>query len=183
MNCNQVREWLDLNIGCEPSSDIAGHLVSCKECAAFKSELDELTSLFETPNDRFPTDLDATGLAESTISRLEHKTKVISLVSWRRLSTRLVTAAAVVLVAVGSYWISNDKTATEPPIVSDLDYNDIQVVLPESELQPDDATVQSLYSGLVNVESSMAAEVLLDDLSTDELEYLQKNFDVGELLL
>lgn len=183
MNCDQVQEWLELNIGSELTQEISTHIDHCHECTAFKTELDEISALLESPHDRFPSDLDASELAETTILRLEHKTKVTPLVSWRNWSTRVATAATVVLVAAGSYWLSNNRGATEPPIASDMNYNDIQVVLPESELQPDDATVESLYSGLVNVESSMAADVLLDDLSEDEYDYLQKNFDAGELLL
>lgn len=183
MNCTHVQEWLELNIGTEPAPEIKGHLVTCKECAAVKAELDQITGMLDVPTDRFPSDLDAAQLAENTIANLEQKTPITSLVSWRKAIMRFAAAAAIALVAVGSYWLSNNQTISEPPPVSDLEYEDIQVVLPESELQPDDASIESLYSGLLNVESSMASDVLLDDLSADELDYLEKNFDVGELLL
>lgn len=114
MKCNEYRNMLLEGL---ESEDLSNHILECKECAAYKSNLDLFKSVCKTNEKDVPSSLDG---------------KIISYASGRnfRLRKRMVLriasaaiAASIAICAVASFYLSNIEDSSSPS------YQEIEQVL------------------------------------------------------
>jgi len=188
MNCDQVRAELELSFGTgELSEQISKHLNECESCRAYQAELIKLASNL---GDDFDSGF--------TLAEIEHavrgveeriapvKTKPVISVKWFQPVVRLAAAAMVVLVAYGSYEFGKsrvDNAVSGTEVMSDSGYGGVTALLQSDEVtEMDDDMVSVLINEYSTSARIGADEALLGDITAEELEYLTKNLEVGELL-
>ena len=188
MNCDQVREELELSFGTgKLSNEVSKHLNECENCRAYHAELIDLAS-------NLGDDLDA-GFTiteiEQAVRGVEERIapvkaqRVISL-RWFQPVVRLAAAAMIVLVAYGSYEFGKsrvDNAVSGTEVISDSGYGSVTAFLQSDEVtEMDDDMVSVLINEYSTSARIGADEALLGDITAEELEYLTKNLEVGELL-
>jgi hypothetical protein len=188
MNCDQVREELELSFGTgKLSEEISRHLAECESCRAYQAELIDLAS-------NLGDDLDA----GFTITEIEQavrgveeriapvKAKPVISLKWFQPVVRLAAAAMIVLVAYGSYEFGKsrvDSAVSGTEVISDSGYGSVTAFLQSDEVtEMDDDMVSVLINEYSTSARIGADEALLGDITAEELEYLTKNLEVGELL-
>jgi hypothetical protein len=91
-----------------------------------------------------------------------------------------------VLVAYGSYEFGKsrvDSAVSESEVISDSGYGSVTALLQSDEVtEMDDDMVSVLINEYSATARIGADEALLGDITAEELEYLTKNLEVGELL-
>lgn len=114
----------------------------------------------------------------------------LSVMTWLRRAT--ATAVVVLLAGTGFLAYLEHRAASQSPTLEDVGYETVLMSLQKPDVVAaaigtdyqalDDNTIdQLLYDYTSNARYS-AGERLLDDLSEDELKYLEKNFNVGDIL-
>jgi len=200
MNCQLCQDELLLYAGQERlPDDILNHLESCTLCREVWREIIAVTERLGDDSDFVPVDLDA----DQFVSDVERKIEAISVsdgasahlpaqserVTWIGWS-RYVSAAAAILLLVGisliGSWESRKYASTGSVIfdsLAGLDGSVSLLSLYDSEVdQFDDDVLSVILSDFGSNGYFEASELLLDDLSAEELQYLEENFDVGEVL-
>ena len=188
MNCDQVREELELSFGAgELSDEISRHLTECENCRAYHAELIKLEAGLGDDFDAGFTLAEieqAVRGVEERIAPVKAKTAVSF--GWFRPLVRLAAAAMIVLVAYGSYEFGKsrvDITISESGIMSDSGYGSVTTLLQSDEVTEMDDNMVSVLIDEYSTTSRMGAdEALLGDITAEELEYLKENLKVGELL-
>jgi len=186
MNCERIQDQLlELFGEKEQSEQIAEHLRGCPECRAFAEELEELSKAAGSNEDFFPdpeiTEALIAGV-EQKIDRIE-TTKAVPLhAAWRS----YVPAVAALLVVIGfsatAYMLnvfSSQRSLTA------RGEGDTTVAVVAEGVQPD-----SLNAGDINYilndytaqRNGTSSDYLLEDVSQDELEYLENNLKAGDFL-
>ena len=190
MNCEEVRDELELSFGVGAiSADAAEHLKQCETCRAYQTELEQLV-----PNlghdDNFAL---SQAEIERTVRAVERRiepvgAKNIVSLHWFRPALRVAAAVLVVAFAYGTYELGRKQAGTTPVeyAQSTVDTGDGSVnAFLQSELdsEMDEGMVSALIRDYSSNASLGASDALLDnDISTEELEYLKKNLEVGDLL-
>lgn len=185
MNCEQIQNELLLYIGgYELPNDLREHLDSCSECRAFWTELSSVASGLGGDSDFYLDDAEL----ESSVNRVDERIdsleleKVIDVRSaWRS----YVPAAAAVVLLVGmsliiytAGWLGGNGGQAVLPVedsllvtvgngdIDVLNQTDFEYLLYQVSIDGRTATSGDLYDGITD----------------QELEYLEQNFDVGEIL-
>ncbi len=184
MNCPYIQDELLLNVGSEVLPDnLQAHLDACSDCRAFWTELCSATRTVGSDEDFF---LDQSTI-ETQVANVDRRIDELELgkvtdvrSAWRS----FVPAAAAVVLLVGLSsavymmgWFGSGPVLTDRPVEDTLmaqapnvmdiiDENDIDYILYEFAADRNAST----------------SELLMEDLTEEELEYLENNFDVGELL-
>jgi hypothetical protein len=189
MNCDKVREELELSFGSFAVSDeTAEHLKDCPACRAYSDELEQLMpSLGHDENIALsPVEIDRmVGAVESRIAPKQPKN--ITSLHWLRPAIGVAAAALMVTVAYGTYKLGqmqgDTATVEYAQTTVDTGYGSVNAFL-QSELdaEMDDNMVSALIRDYSTNASLGASEAILDDISLEELEYLKKNLEVGDLL-
>lgn len=184
MSCEQFREEIELLVGDdELTGALRAHLDACPECRTYFDHLRSLEALI--------ADETSFGLTKSEQSALlaglnlpTHRGHQTSLVSLRW--TRYAAAAAVVVlsfIGVTGYlrgWFHNAASNLSSPssITASVDTG-----------SDTSATPSDLLDNLLSTSSGSEGDLLLENSSTtldsvtdDELHYLEKNFDVKDVL-
>ena len=188
MNCDQAREELDLSFGSkELSVEIAEHLRQCEVCRAYREQLTQLVAgLGEDKDiDLSPADIErAMRAVEQRITPVL-TAPVISL-NWLRPVVRFAAAAMIVLVAYGAYEFGKtrpDGVANESGLSTDGGYGSVTAFVQSDDVAEMDDNMVSVLIDEYSAGARIGAdEALLGDITADELEYLTKNLEVGELL-
>jgi len=188
MTCSHFQEQMLVYFGQKQlPTDLQEHLAECTTCQAAWKELSNLGDRLGE-NDLFhPNDAQVDRLVSkisSTIEEMEQDKK--HYVPWvRRVwHTYVPTAAAAALVlgiAIGKYMTGGtapDSRVTEMAASK----TDISGLYEEGDQELDEDAVITLIDDFTTQHSSDASEWLLDDLTEEELKYLEKSFDVGDLL-
>ena len=158
--------------------DLASHLGSDSDFQPDKSEVEMLVA-------RVDRAIDQLRPAGSFVVR-----RKLSVMPW----LRRVTATAVIVLLAGTGFLAylEHRAASKTPTLDDVGYEAVLMSLQKPDVVAaaigtdyqalDDNTIdQLLYDYTSNARFS-AGERLLDDLSEDELKYLEKNFNVGDIL-
>jgi len=188
MTCSHFQEQMLVYFGQKQlPTDLQEHLAECTTCQAAWKELSNLGDRLGE-NDLFhPNDAQVDRLVSkisSTIEEMEQDKK--HYVPWVRKVwyTYVPTAAAAALVlgiAIGKYMTGGtapDSRVTEMAV----NKTDISGLYEEGDQELDEDAVVTLIDDFTAQHSSDASEWLLDDLTEEELKYLEKSFDVGDLL-
>ena len=180
MNCQQIKDELLLLIGADTiPPNIQTHLDTCAECRRFWSELTAAADTLGSDEDFY---LDDAAL-ESAVNRVDARIDQLELkkvTNVRSAWFSYVPAAAAVILLVGisisAYlmgWFTsgNGQAGLTSPDTAwvTLENGDVDI-LQDSNLD------YFMY------QSTASAELLYDELTEEELEYLDENFDVGEIL-
>jgi predicted anti-sigma-YlaC factor YlaD len=188
MNCYQAREELDLSFGSEKLSDeITRHLNECEACRAYHEQLMRLVAgLGEDQDvDLSPAEIErAVRAVELRITPVLTAPAVT--LGWLRPVTRFAAAAMIVLVAYGAYEFGKtrpDGAVSESGLMYDTGYGTVTAFLQNDDVTEMDDNMVSVLIDEYSASARIGAdEALLGDITAEELEYLKKNLEVGELL-
>ena len=193
MNCADCRQELELSFGQAGfDATVSEHLAQCVDCRTYWAEMKELAGSLPG-DDAFMVDATTVEMlalrVDQAIDAQESKGTTTpgelgeqrSLLTWMRL---LPAAAALLLViGIGSagYLLGRfDKQATT--ITGNGTAFEISQTMDDDYSEPDDPTVQLLLYDFASDRLYDASETLLDDITEEELRYLEQNFEVGDLL-
>ncbi len=179
MNCNQVREQLELFFGSgELPEDIRQHLVSCEACRSHQEELRQLSERLGEDADFEPSESDIERAVAGIESRIEaSETPSIIPVSWLRQLSRVAAAVLIVGASYTAYRIGQSQAQPDVAMTTGT------VVTTDSDsTEMDDYFVSILIQDFSSGGDFEAGELLLEDLTDEELEYLTEHMTVGDLL-
>lgn len=184
MTCAQIQDELLLYAGDDLPADLADHVAQCAECRRLWSELTAAAAAMGTDDVFAPDPHAALMLERDILQRIAAAPRRRSL----PLGGLLKIAAAVVLV-VGSSLISYrvGKQHLTPSgmagIDSSIEYADTQdyAAADTAQVDIDESTISILIDDYTSTVGE-PGERLLDDLTTEEMEYLQQNLKAEDLL-
>ncbi len=186
MTCEQCREQIELSFGSSDfPADVLKHLQACPACRAYA---DELAGLVETCGQGGDPAFSSAEI-EAAVSEVENRLDTvlppaITSINWVR---RLAGVAAVLVVTgalLGGYLIGKHRTVDlsanvaspgESALVATTDGTD-------EFNEMDDELVSVLIEDFSDGRFFGADEALLDDLSDEEMKYLEDNLTVGDML-
>ncbi|MDH4155781.1 MAG: hypothetical protein OEW00_00695 [candidate division Zixibacteria bacterium] len=189
MDCRTVRDQLMLSFADESlPADVARHVEGCPECTRYLRELQIIGERLGTDDLFYPEVAELKRLVTAVdrqIAELEPAAARPARVTPLRPAFGYLAAAAVVVLVAGVYLVSYLSGINGEGGIAGLGRVDtvFQSADEEAELyEPDESSVGMLLYDFVDGRKLTAGEVLLDDITVDELEYLEENFDVGDLL-
>jgi predicted anti-sigma-YlaC factor YlaD len=198
MNCRQLKEALRLKLGAmELGESEKRHLEECPACADYYRELLAL----EKPLKDLPTP--AMTMAESVLLNEKLDTAIKYHKSGRVWTYRLAAglgAVAVILLLVMSFWnrysmpvttaqisasgtgyvIATDSTIDN--IVASIDSSQFAMLADEENETVDSTYYNMAIESYVERVGSGAGEMLLGDISDEELDYLENQIDWSDIL-
>lgn len=187
MTCEQAQERLELLFGAHPLPDnLVEHLHGCATCRAFQDDLAELEQRFGTDADFVLSENEENFVVHAVESRTgQSKTVGTTSHAWFR---PLLRVAAVVLIAItsyGTYQLGIERGSSESsystPEVTPQYGSLASLYMSDEEVEMDDKMITVLIDDYSDSYFE-SGEVLLGDITAEELEYLLDNFEVGELL-
>lgn len=185
MNCREIQDELLLLIGQEALPDeIQQHLEQCADCRQLWSELKQQAKAVGSDEDFYVDDATVAHLTAQVDERIDklELTKVTSISSaWKT----HIPAAAAVLIMVGisftvylTGWLGGDGQQADVP-----QSGEPLIVVAEDEVEDIAQEELSDMLGGFFIDGDQAVQaVLQDDLTEIEYEYLDENFDVGDIL-
>jgi len=187
MKCKEFHEEIMLYFGrADLPAELAGHIAECESCRAFYEELNGMASELGADDEFYPNELEAEGFLKRLNDEIDRtQPAAVTSVSWYKLAG---IAASVILVVgislLGNFFNRNGATL-EPTEINTavLYYDEYQLALENSDLyELSDDQFYILGNDYTSKRTYDAAGQLLEDLSEEELKYLEENFDVGDLL-
>lgn len=179
MNCEQVKEQLELFFGSEDlPEEVRQHLTGCESCRKHREELLQLSERLGVDGDFEP----APGDLERALAGVEDRINAgskrsIVPVSWLRYMSRVAAAVLIVGVSYATYRIGQKQAQYGAVAVTDTV---VTTVADSTEM--DDYFVSMLIQDFSSGSYFEAGGLLLDDLTAEELDYLTKHMTVGDLL-
>jgi hypothetical protein len=187
MNCEQVQERLELLFGSHDLPDeLSEHLRDCAICEACQNELADLEQQLGSDDD-FVLSEDDLNFAVRAVERRTNRSTDSNNTSPTWLQP-VLRVAAVLLVAIafyGTYQFGLRQDATDlsdtAAAVNSNGGSIMSFYLDNDEVEIDETMITVLIDNYSDgyLESG---EVLLGDITAEELEYLLDNFEIGELL-
>lgn len=182
MNCQQVKDELLLYVGADSiPEDIRKHLDSCTGCRTFWSELTAVAKTIGNDEDFYIGDIElesAVNRVDARIDQLEMKKVTDVRSAW----FSYVPAAAAVILLVGislsAYLMGWFARGDSEAGLSSQDTSWVTIENGDVDIIENSGIDYVVYQS----EYPASAELLYDDLTDEELEYLDENFDVGEIL-
>lgn len=182
MSCQQYQDEMLLLVGADPLPDeLQRHLNSCPSCRAFWSELTSLADAVGNDKDFFldqATIESAVGSVDRKIDQLELKKVTDMRSAW---FSYVPAAAAVVLLVGLSFavymlgWFGSNGELADSAVEDTLLAGGAADVIDETDLD-------YILGGMAVDRSVSTSEILYEDLTDDELQYLEDNFDIGDIL-
>lgn len=178
MDCNEIRQILLEQFGRTDLPEMVGnHLKQCPQCTEFNEQLLQQAKLLAADNDFFPTASERDSIHKRAMSRLGRQK------SAGRRWPLLMTAASVILIA-GLAYVAK--------VMLEQSGNGGEQVEIEGMFVPEDNMIVAnqstneqleLFIYELKAEHPLQTEELLsNDLTEDEFNYLDKNLTVGGLL-
>ncbi len=190
MTCQQCRQEIELLFGeSTPTQAVQAHCDQCDECATVWKEQHLLSSELrqDVLIDLGQAELDA--LVGSVNERIDaaatgSAVNIVSLPGMRKLRAAVSAAAAVVLLLGAGLVVQQMQYSIEP--VSLIESNQQTDILTDNgnaaEASLGDTTVSALLYEYARAKPYSASEDLLTEISDDEWQYLESEFDLGGLL-
>lgn len=185
MNCREIQEELYLCAGVETlPADMKRHLDGCPECSQVWQELSAVLNNAGTDEtyyqDRtFVTQMVTRVDTEIDLLELSKETSIWSL--WK---TYVPVAAAVVLILGLSFTVNQTDWFGSSSDQADLTSRDslVSILNGGSAIDLTSTDVSYLLTDFATERNQSATELLLEDLTDEEYEYLQNNLNAGEIL-
>ncbi len=189
MNCERVREELELGFGTGSiSAEAAEHLKECETCLAYQHELDQLAPSLGHDENFALSKAEIERAVRAVERRIEpERAKNVISFGWFSPVVRAVAAVLVLAFAYGAYELGRMHGDTAPvefaQTTVDTGYGSVGAFM-QSQLdgEMDDGMVSAIIRDYSANTSLGASDALLDDISVEELEYLKKNLEVGDML-
>ncbi|MBN1213419.1 MAG: hypothetical protein JXA92_12680 [candidate division Zixibacteria bacterium] len=187
MKCEEFHEEIMLYFGqAELPVELAGHIADCESCRAFYEEMKGMAAGLGVDDDFYPNELETERFLKRLNDEIDRtRPTVVSGISWYKL---VGVAASVILVVgislLGNFFKQNgaipESTGTNLSVLYDDDY---QIALENSDLyELSDDQFYILGIDYTSKRTYDAAGQLIEDLSEEEMKYLEENFNVGDLL-
>ncbi|UCG60756.1 MAG: hypothetical protein JSV52_10510 [Candidatus Zixiibacteriota bacterium] len=185
MNCQNIQDELLLMAGTERlPDDVQRHLDTCPECRDYWLDLTTTTENLGSEEDFY---LDKTEL-ESSIARVEERIDRLELekvTDVRSAWLSHVPAAAAVVLLLGisfmAYmlgWFSNGEdpstAGSQDTVWLSLENGDIDAI--------EESSIDYVMYRSATMNQTTSGELFYENLTEEELQYLEENFDVGEIL-
>lgn len=192
MTCNQCTEQLKLLFGSKAlPDDLQAHIDQCDDCTALWAEQQALADGLDD-DALFAVDaVEVDALVASVNETIDHieqpgATNIISVPSMRKLRAAIIAAAAVVALVAGGLVVEEFAYYVDP-VASVGTSQQIDVIEQEdgtdaTEAALGDTTVSALLYEYAQAKPYSASEELLTEISDDEWQYLESEFDLGGLL-
>ena len=184
MNCQNIQDELLLNVGAEVLPDnLQAHLDACPDCRAFWAELSSAARTVGSDEDFF-LDQSAIETQVTNVDRRIDELELGKVTDVRSAWISFVPAVAAVVLLVGisftAYmmgWFGSGSVLTDRPVEDTLmaQADNVMDIIDENDIG------YILYEFAADRKAS-TSELLMEDLTEEELEYLENNFDVGEIL-
>ncbi len=167
--------------------ELGSHLEGCAACRTLWQELSNLKEGLGRDQEFHPSDLSSEQLCAEVDKKIREievaSERAIPIARRRRLDfTPVAAAAALVLVVAAGLFVSNGRLPDLRESESATGQSDALVLNDVADEQPDAATVDFLIEDFTARHAYDASEWLLDDLTDEEIDYLERTFDVGNLL-
>jgi len=193
MTCDNVKDELLIGFGRESLPEVLmRHLEQCDDCRGFWEELTQLSGALPE-NDAFELEEWELDAAMARLDRAIDRRPLpwparlqVTLSRWLgSLAEVRSIPAAVAVVLVLALTLSTTRFEQMPEnteLLASL-LADTTVVMDEDDVEdPDDMTVEALLAEYTSLWRTGSAELLLDDITEDEYEYLAKSLNVGDFL-
>jgi hypothetical protein len=188
MSCSHFQDQMLLLFGQERlPEELRSHLAECPSCRAVWEELTDVSEKLGGDDLFFPKDAQVEQWASKVDAAIEEierdNVPVVTRIrkSWYERIPIAAAAALVLGIAIGTYMGGRTAFDTgEAEIASGI--TGIAGLYEGSDEELQESTVGSLIYDFTAQHSYEASEWLLDDLTEEELDFLEKNFDVGDLL-
>ncbi len=197
MTCARFQDEALLHFGENSLPEaMTAHLDQCPTCREFWNELSATAAAMPEDEDFFPSELEFNAAVAGVEARIDDLTRMAAdqsedtvVVSLRERVLRALPAVAAVLlmltVGYNSYLSEigvSDTAETAAETIIDL--SDLTALTTQEELfAPSDEALTALLDDFTMTAATDASEQLLDDLTAEELQYLEDNLDVGDILL
>jgi len=180
VDCSKVQEELLHRF---PATDlepaVEEHLAHCHECRRIRVEMMTLGDAMGSDEDFYPDTYQA-HLVQEQVEKAIERPRITKLNLYRPVA---IAASVVLIVSVSliSLMMSGNDSSKimSPMLVADsVEYLSTQVA--SGEL--DQSTLEEVFRDFTSNYGYQASDLLLDDISEEELQYLEDNFDVKDLL-
>ncbi|HUV31635.1 MAG TPA: hypothetical protein VMY05_11175 [Acidobacteriota bacterium] len=187
MTCRECQDEILLHAGGGIlPAEVLQHLGSCPECLRFRQDVASAATRLVDAGPLLPDDLDEDKFVSEVERRLEQAASRSQTWIGRR---RYVAAAAAVVLVVGAsligLWMARSGrvgTAAGFEATGATTQASLSALFEDEVDRFDNSVFELILSDFVAERHFEAGGLLLDDLSEEELRYLEENFDVGELL-
>jgi len=182
MNCQICQQELSNLFGQSSLPEqITDHISACPDC---RKVYDEMMLLSERmgANTDFTPDADR---LEQLVARVERDIDLTARQNTRSsFRSRLLAVAASLVLMFGVAAISYRLGAISDnwPSVTDQSGNQQSIGVTNEEETLDETTISILLDDYIFETGYEAGELLLDDITDEEFDYLKKNLDVGGML-
>ena len=182
MNCQLCQQELSDRFGSTGlSEEITDHLSACPDCRKLWDEMNQLSERLGANSDFTPNDdrLDQmVAFVERDINLVARRDSHSSL--RRRLLAIAASAVLMFGVASISYRLGSiSDDLTKPGLANS---NRLGIDVTDEEETLDETTISILLDDYILETGYEAGELLLEDITDEEFDYLKKNLDVGGML-
>ena len=186
MNCRELKDCLNERLGALFFEDEESrHLQECARCRQYYESLKTMEATLQNST---VASLDPNEFASMQLKLDERINRYqMRAISFYRLSLRFGTAlGAFLLVAVISFWSGLDIGLQSYDEASVAMYDTYYLVY-DSDIVEEEQDMNEQYIDLLLFEYTNdfgfnAGDMLLEDITSDELEYLEKELDAGDIL-
>jgi predicted anti-sigma-YlaC factor YlaD len=188
MSCDRVQEQLLLYLGQQqPPEELRQHLAECPACRSLWRELSRLEQKLGSDELFYPGDTDVERLVSKVDAavRSGERARKDAASRVRKIWLTYVPVAAVAALVLGvaiGWYVAERTVLTPDEAPSAAEEVSFTGLTDEDFVQLDDDAVSALLYELTTRHPYEAGEWLLDDLTEEELKYLEERFDVGDLL-
>lgn len=186
MNCNDYQNRLLESFGEKIlPEDLEKHLKECKDCITFRDELTTISGNIGSDELFRLGDIEVERMAEKIDSRidrieLEKETKAIPM--WKYF---VPVAAAIFLVlgiaSVGNF-IQMFDDGSEVATKNIID-DSIFVIIGNNDIEDySGISIDDLILDYTSQDNFISDAILTEDLTEEKYQYLEENFDIGEIL-
>ncbi len=188
MNCSYFKDQMLLYFGGKYlPEELRRHLAECSTCRATWEELTGVSGKLGADDLFFPDDVEVDWLVSAVDKDIEKREPRPGRVAkrirqiWYGYVPVAAAAALALGIALGTY--IGGRTTFDPSVAEPAGGVDSIASFYETEDEDlDEGTLGTLLYDFTAQHSFNASEWLLDDLTEEELEFLENNFDVGDLL-
>lgn len=184
MNCEQIKIDLLESFGEENiSAELKEHLDSCSECNAYYHELIALSEFTGSDEDFVLTNQEIDEMVETVDQKINQSEVVANGTKSQTLWRYYLPVAAAVVLVFGLSWMgglfSGRGTISDSNLADTIMIASNNTETTENVTGADLAYLINDYSSGV---SSADADLVVEEITDEEYEYLAQNFDIGDIL-
>lgn len=185
MSCQQIQQELLIFFGQQTLTDeLQTHLDSCSMCQKFRKDLKSLTGNISSEEDFYLNEKAVEKMVtriDDEIDRLEINKAVGSRTIW--VSYLPAVAAMILLVGISFMAYMFDFFRLDKNQEAHFNKDSLLVSVDDNSTgELNENELEYILYEFATDKYENASELLLGDFTEEELQYLEKNFDVGDIL-